>query len=68
MSDKSEADFLQDQLDALLASPVLVRVAERHSEGSDDPAEFDESLGERDTEPNIDVQMLRDALRVGLKQ
>jgi len=78
LSDKSTADFMQDQVQALLASPTLARVAERHSEGSDDPADFaqstdelDESTDEldsdRDTKPNFDVQMLRAALRLRLK-
>jgi hypothetical protein len=72
VSDKSTADFMQNQVDALLASPTLARVAERHSEGRDDPADFDESIEERDTErdtePNFDVQMLREALRLGLQK
>jgi len=65
MSKDSAADFMRDQLEALLASPALARVAERHSEGSDQPAEREDlvdSVAERDTEPSIDVQSLRAAL------
>ena len=68
MSDQSAADFMHDQLEALLASPALARVAERHSEGADEPVTLEESPDERDTEPSIDVKMLRDALRAGLKK
>ena len=67
MSDKSAADFMHDQLEALLASPVLARVAQRHADPSDEPAASERPIHERDTEPSIDVKMLRDALRVGLK-
>jgi hypothetical protein len=67
VSHRSTANFMDDQLKALLASPTLARVAERHSDGCDDPAEFDEAIDERDTErdtePNFDVQMLREVLR-----
>jgi hypothetical protein len=71
VSDKSAADFMHDQLEALLASPTLARVAERHGEGGDEPVDFDDSIDERDTErdtePNFEVQMLREALRLRLK-
>ena len=56
---------MHDQLKALFASRTLARVAERHREGSIDPADFD---AESDTEPGIDVQLLRDALRAGLSK
>ena len=59
--------FLHDQLEALLASPTLARVAARNSVGSDDPADFEDIESERDTEPGVDAQLLRDALRRGLK-
>jgi len=72
VSDQSEADFLRDQLAALLASPTLARVAERHSDANGALADFDEAGSEqefdRETEPNIDAQMLRDALRAGLNK
>jgi hypothetical protein len=72
MPDESTADFMHDQLEALMASPTLARVAERHGDGSHEPDDFDESVEERDTErdtePNFDVQMLREALRLGLKE
>jgi hypothetical protein len=67
MSDKSAADFLQDQLEALLASPALARVAQRHADPGDEPAASEQSVHDGDTEPSIDVQMLRSALRSGLK-
>jgi hypothetical protein len=60
MSDESAADFLQDQLKALLASPAL----SRHGTSSNEPAASEE----HDTEPSIDVQRLRDALRMGLNK
>ena len=75
-----DRDFLRDQLEALLASPTLARVADRHSEGRDDPADFDEAAprdterdididldSERDTLPSIETRLLRDALRAGVK-
>ena len=64
-----DQQFLNDQLAALLASPTLARVADRHSEGHDDPSEFDsfDADLERDTEPSLDTQLLRDALNAGLK-
>lgn len=71
MSDKAAADFMQDQLEALLASPALARVARRHDESAasdEQPISTEKPIPERDTEPSTDVQMLRDALRVGLKQ
>src|SRR3954469_7262774 len=67
-SDSLQRSFMHDQLEALLASPTLARVAERHSEGSDDPAEFAEAIHERKTEPSIDAQVLRNALRAGLEK
>jgi len=63
VSNKYAADFMRAQLEALFASRALARVSERRSEGRDDPADFD-----GDAEPSIDVQMLRDALRVGLNK
>ena len=59
--------FLHDQLEALLASPTLARVASGHSEVGDEPAEFDSTVFEGDTEPSIDVQLLRKVLKAGLK-
>jgi len=67
MPDKSADDFMNDQLQALLASPVLARVAERHSEGSDAPVISEDLPREQDSEPNTDVQILREALRARLK-
>ena len=67
MSDESAADFMSAQLEALLAAPALARVANRHTEGSEKPAEVGASTRDRDTEPSIDQHMLRDALHVELK-
>ena len=67
MFDKSAADFMNDQLEALLASPALARVAQRQPDPSDEPAASEQPIQERDTEPSIDVKMLRDAMRAGLK-
>ena len=61
-----DQDFLRDQLVALLASPTLSRVADRHSEGRDDPADFDAEGSEEVTEPNVDVRLIREALQAGL--
>lgn len=66
MSDKSAADFMHDQLEALLASPALNRVARRHGETDGEPV-AEGAIHEGDTEPSIDVRVLRDALRAGLK-
>jgi len=64
MFDKSAADFLRDQLEALLASPALAR----HAEPCDEPAASDQPSADHDTEPRVDAQMLRDALRMGLSK
>jgi len=63
MSDKSAADFLRDQLEALLASPALAR----HAQPCDEPAASEQPTPDRDAEPSIDAQLLRDALRMGLR-
>jgi len=44
------------------------RVAERHAGGSGEPESSEEPLSERDTEPSIDAQILREALRQGLSK
>lgn len=71
MSDPFTTDFMRDQLEALLASPALTRVAERRDEQDEvrtSEAAHDEApIDRRDTEPSIDVQVLRDALSRGLK-
>ncbi len=59
--------FLHDQLQALLASPTLARVAARHDADEAETADSDDSVFERDTEPSIDTQALREALKAGLK-
>jgi hypothetical protein len=67
MSDKFAAELMLDQLDTLLSSPKLTPVGERQgNEGIAVPPSH--ALREKgDTEPSIDVKMLRDALRAGLK-
>jgi len=68
MSDESAADFMRDQLEALLASPVLARVAQRHGETGDSTATGEESHSDSEDEPNPDdVESLRAALQKGLK-
>ncbi len=60
--------FLHDQLQALLASPTLARVAARHDRDGAETAESDDDgTYERDTEPSLDTQALREALKAGLK-
>jgi len=71
MSDKAAADFMHDQLKALLASPALARVARRQGESAESgepPALTETPVTECDTESSVDLQMLSDALRLGLKQ
>jgi len=59
--------FLHDQLEALLASPTLARVAARSEPSTEAPIEDEPSPYERDTEPGADARLLRDALRAGLR-
>ena len=68
MSDRSAADFMEDQLKALLASPALARVAERHSETGGESGASEDSMSEENTQPNIHLQMLREAMQARLKQ
>ena len=58
--------FLHDQLEALLASPTLARVAARGNASADDSADPDDD-SERVTEPRVDAAVLDAALRSGLK-
>ncbi len=69
MSDKYAADFMQDQLEALLASPALAPVATRVERpvAGEAASPHNDSIEEGDTEPSIDVRMLREALRAGVK-
>ncbi|HEY0465682.1 MAG TPA: hypothetical protein VGC79_15820 [Polyangiaceae bacterium] len=67
MSDESAENFLRDQLEALMASPALAPVANRHTEDSDLPPDVEASNYDRETELSSDQQLLRDALRLGLK-
>jgi len=65
MSDDSAADFLRDQLEALLASPALAR----HAETSADSGASERPVRDReDAEQRIDAQLLRKALRAGLNK
>ncbi|HET7541498.1 MAG TPA: hypothetical protein VFK05_16595 [Polyangiaceae bacterium] len=66
MSDKSGAGFLYDQLEAWSSARPGPVVSRQRSEGVATPPNqpfFDDG----DTEPSVDVQLLRDALRAGLK-
>jgi len=53
---------------ALIASTTPARVAARHSGGNGELESEEQPLSERDTEPSIDAQILRDALRRGLSK
>jgi len=64
MSDQSAADFLRDQLEALLASPAL----SRRVEPCDEPAASNWAEGEPSTQTPIDARVLRNALRAGLNK
>ncbi|HEX2670423.1 MAG TPA: hypothetical protein VHM25_06110 [Polyangiaceae bacterium] len=64
MSDQAAADFLRDQLEALLASPALAR----HAEPRDEPAASEPPSADDDSESAVDAQLLREALRAGLNQ
>jgi len=65
--ESGQRSFMHDQLEALLASPTLARVAQRHSDDEDETFEPDEAeIDDREAEPSIDAQVLRDALRAGL--
>jgi len=71
MSDKFAADFLDDQLAALLASRAFAVAEPKSNHGPASrptvPAPEKEEEEEGDTEPAIDVQSLREALRAGVK-
>ena len=68
MSDEAVTDIAREQ-EKSWASPT--RIVQRPRDGSEEPDDLDEpaadSFGERDTEPNIDAQILRIALNMGLK-
>ena len=61
MSDKAAADFMHDQLEALLASPALSRVEKRHSADREQAAASTVPGQENLAEPNIDVQQQGEA-------
>ena len=46
---------------------IDVEVLEESPDSARDTAEFDNSIYERDTEPSVDVQLLREAVRVAGK-
>ncbi|HYP75843.1 MAG TPA: hypothetical protein VER12_07810 [Polyangiaceae bacterium] len=56
MSDKAAADFMHDQLEALLASPALSRVEKRHSANREQGAASAAPRQENHAEPIIDMQ------------
>ncbi|HYQ31485.1 MAG TPA: hypothetical protein VER04_29845 [Polyangiaceae bacterium] len=68
MSDEAVTDIAREQEKSWASPP---RIVQRPRDGSEEPADLDEpaadSFGERDTEPNIDAQILRIALNMGLK-
>lgn len=66
MSDKSATEFLQDQLEALLASPALARVSRGDGQLREEPATSAGPAQDGDTQPCIEIQALRDAPEKGL--
>ena len=66
--DSLQRSFMHDQLEALLASPTLARVAQRHNDDEAESSDPEDDLYDRETEPRIDAQVLRDALRAGLEK
>lgn len=68
IGDSLRQSFMHDQLEALLASPTLARVAHRHSDDDgDEEMAVDPGESEvRTTDSDIDPEALRDALRMGL--
>lgn len=64
MSDQSAAEFLRDQLEALLASPAL----SRRTEPCDEPAASEQLDGEHGSQTRVDARLLRNALRAGLNR
>ena len=68
LNDTPEARFLRDEIEALLGSPTVRRAMRHPSVSYADQAEEDAvSFDERDTEPSIDVQPLREAMRAAGK-
>lgn len=68
LNDTPELRFLRDEVEALLGSAAVRRALPVAINGESPPAPpFDESILERDTEPSVDVQLLRDAARAAGK-
>jgi len=71
MSDEAVTEIAREQEKPWASPPRIVQRQRDGSDGSDEPVDLDEpaadSFGERDTEPNIDAQILRIALNMGLK-
>ena len=67
LNDTPELRFLRDEIEALLGAAAVVHANREPAIHYDDrvTAEFDTSIYERDTEPSIDVLLLREAERTG---
>jgi hypothetical protein len=69
LNDTPELRFLRDEIEALLGSATARRAMHAPSI-NEKPAltpTSDDSLFERDTEPSVDVQLLREAVRAAGK-
>jgi hypothetical protein len=69
LNDTPELRFLRDEIEALLGATAVRGASREPAINYEDrvTAEFDTSIYERDTEPSIDVKLLREASRVAGK-
>ena len=69
LNDTPELRFLRDEIEALLGSASARRTVEAAIINGEAPlsSSFDDSMFERDTEPSVDVQLLREAVRAAGK-
>ena len=69
LNDTPELRFLRDEVEALLGSASARRAVQVASINAEPPlsSSFDDSMFERDTEPSVDVQLLREAVRAAGK-
>jgi hypothetical protein len=75
LNDTPELRFLRDEIEALLGSATVRRAlrapsvsyADDHVTVTPEELAKDAAFDERDTEPNVDVQLLREAVRAAGK-